>query len=270
MGKHLGESLFSLDDFRPYIRLWATARGRGAFRRIAAALNMHTTLVSQVINGKKCLTEEQATQMCEYMGLNHLETDYFIKLVQYERAGTKLLKETFQRHIEEIRSAAKEIKSRVPESKQLSLQDYAIFYSSWQYALIRLLTSIEQFQTKEAIASRLNLSLSRTQEVLDFLTSRGLCTENRGRYARTEKNTHIEARSPLASRHHQNWRSKSLELLEKLTPDDLAFTAPVSLAKKDIPRVRALLLDAISEISKIIEKSSAEEVVYLGVDWISA
>ena len=71
-----------MNDFRPYLRAWARAKGRGEFRKISMALKMHTTLVRQVLNGRKCLTEEQASRLCGYMGLNSLETDYFLKLVQ--------------------------------------------------------------------------------------------------------------------------------------------------------------------------------------------
>lgn len=202
------------------------------------------------------------------MGLSHLETDYFLKLVQIERAGNESLKAAFQRHLKQIQSQANEIKERVPESKKLTEQDRAIFYSSWQYSLVRLLTSIPRFQTVEKISFQTGLSVSRVQEILDFLASRGLCVENRGKYIRTEKNTHVEASSPLSTRHHQNWRTKSLELQEKLNSEDLAFTAPVSLAAKDIPKVRKILLEAISEVAKVVDASPAEEVVYLGIDWL--
>jgi uncharacterized protein (TIGR02147 family) len=203
------------------------------------------------------------------MGLNALETDYFLKLVQIERAGLESLKEVYRRHLEQLRLQANEAKSRVPEAKDLSTQDRAIFYSSWQYSMVRLLTSIERFQTPTEISRYLNLSVSRVGEILDFLTSRGLCKEMRdGKYERTERNTHVEARSPLAVRHHQNWRNKSIELQERMTSNDLAFTAPLSVSQKDAQKVRSVLLDAISEISKIVEKSPAEQVVYLGIDWI--
>jgi uncharacterized protein (TIGR02147 family) len=268
MSKQTDENLFLMDDFRTYVRNWANVRGRGEFRRIAQALNMHTTLVSQIFSGKKCFTEEQASVLCSYMGLNSLETDYFLKLVQHERAGTENLKSVFRRHLKQIRDQANEIRNRVPESKELSKEDRALYYSSWQYSVIRLLTSIEEFQTIEEIASYLKLSVSRVTEVLDFLTSRGLCQRSGNKFTRTPQNTHVEAQSPLSIRHHQNWRTKSLEFLEKTTPQDLAFTAPISLSKKDKDRVRSILLGAISDISKIVESSPAEEVLYLGIDWI--
>ena len=268
MSKQTTESLFSLTDFRHYVRSWVKAQGRGEYRKIALKLRVHTTLVSQIFNGKKCLTEEQATLLCDHMGLNALETDYFIKLIQLERAGSESLKLLFKRHLKQIQNQSSEIKSRVPNVEVLSEQDRALFYSSWQYSLIRLLTSIPEFRTKEKIAAYTNLSISRVQEILDFLTSRKLCKEVKGFYQRTEKNTHIEAGSALSTRHHQNWRVKSLDFLEHVSKEDLAFTSPVSISKNDSEKVKKILLNTISDIAKIIEKSPPEEIIYLGIDWI--
>jgi uncharacterized protein (TIGR02147 family) len=259
-----------MKDFRTYIQSWASARGRGEYRRMSAAINVHTTLLSQVLNGKKCLTEEQTSKLCGYMSLNALESDYFLKLVQLERAGTEQLREMYKRHLKQIQSQILEIKNRVPESRELSASDSAIFYSSCQYSLIRLMTSIERFQTMEGIASYLDLPISRVHEVLEFLVSRGLCISDRGRLHRTDRNTHIDATSPLVTRHHQNWRTRSLSRLEKMTSEDLAFTAPISLSNADFPEVRAVLLNAISEISKLVEKSPSEKIAYLGIDWLGA
>lgn len=268
MGKQLPSSLFEMDDFRDYVREWVRARGRGEFRKISLALSMHSTLVSQIFRGRKCLTEEQASKLCEYMRINALETDYFLKLVQIERAGTEQLRTVYVRHLMQIRASASEIKSRVPSAKNLTDQDRALFYSSWQYSVVRLLTSMERFQTLDSIARYMNISVSRVQEILSFLVSRGLCQESKGRYVRTEKNTHVEAGSPLAIRHHQNWRARSFDLQERMSTSDLAFTASVSISKKDMAKVRAILIDTISEISKIVESSEEEEIVYLGLDWI--
>ena len=262
------QSLFQLTDYRDYVKSWTEARGRGEYGKIARHLGVHTTLVSQVFNGRKTLTEEQASKLCVYMSLSDLETDYFLKLVQIERAGTDQLQAVYRRHLDQIKDEANKIKSRVPTSTKMTEQDRALFYSSWQYSLVRLMTSIPKFQSKEKIAFALGLSVSRVQEILDFLVSRSLCKEERGRYIRTTENTHVDANSPLAIRHHQNWRNKVIVLQEMMTQEDLCFTAPISIANKDKSKVRKILLDTISEISKIVEPSTSEEVIYLGIDWI--
>lgn len=268
MSKLSQANLFELDDYRGYIDAWVRTKPRGEFRRISLALDMHTTLISQIVNGKKCFTEEQALKLCGYMGLNNLESDYFLKLVQIERAGTESLKSIYKRHLKEIKSKAKDIVNVVPQARELTEHDKAIYYSSWQYTMVRLLTSIEEFQTVEAISEHLELTISRVQEILSFLTSRGLCQQSKNRFVRTEQNTHVEARSSLSTRHHMNWRAKSLSLLEELRVDDMAFTAPVSISEEDFPKVREVLVRTISDISKIVKESEAEAVAYLGIDWI--
>lgn len=268
MSKHSPTSLFEIENFRSYLTSWIKTKGRGESRRIATSLAMHTTLISQVLNGHKCLTEEQTSRLCKYMCLSNLETDYFLKLIQIERAGSEDLRNLYKRHLKQIRLQADEVRSHVPESRELSEQDRAIFYSSWQYSLIRLLTSIDKNQTVEALSLRLELPISRVQNIINFLVSRGLCKHTQGKIIRTDKNTHVEAQSSLSTRHHQNWRSKSLSLLESMTLDDLAFTAPIALSKKDISKVRAILLNTISDIGKLVEKSPSEDVAYLGIDWI--
>lgn len=268
MSKQERELLFEATDFRPYVRAWATARGRGEYRKIAQALRMHTTLLSQILGGRKCLTEEQAVRLCEYLGLLPLETDFFLKLVQLERSGSESLTRLYRRQLQELRDQSYEAKSRVPEAKSMTEADRALFYSSWQFTLVRLMTSIDRFQTPGSISDYLGLPVTRVREILEFLVSRGLCEAIGGRFRRTEKNTHIEARSPLAVRHHQNWRTRAIGLQEAMSPDDLAFTAPVSISRKDFQKIRGILLDAVAEISKKVEASPCEEVAYFGIDWI--
>lgn len=260
--------LFKMMDFRTYVLAWVKSRPRGEFRRISESLGMHTTLISQVFKGKKCLTEEQSANLCLYMGLSLLERDYFLKLVQIERAGSVHLKEIFQEHLNQIRSQAQEVKNRIPKSREMGDLDRAVFYSSWQYGVVRLLTSMDEYRTVDAIAQFLNLSSSRVQEILSFLVTRGLCTFKDGLYYRTNQNTHVDAHSPLSIRHHQNWRAKSLSLLEGRSVGGLSFTAPVSIARKDIVVVREILLETISKVSKVVEDSPPEAVVYLGIDWL--
>ena len=67
-------------------------RGRGLFLKIASYLNVHSTLISQVLRGSKDFTLEQAFKVAEFFALNRLDTDYFLTLVQLEKAGSHDLK----------------------------------------------------------------------------------------------------------------------------------------------------------------------------------
>ena len=69
--------------------------GRGEINRIAENLRVHPTLVSQVLGGSKDFSLEQAHILSKYLGLNSMESDYFLLLVQKARAGTTDLKNYF-------------------------------------------------------------------------------------------------------------------------------------------------------------------------------
>jgi uncharacterized protein (TIGR02147 family) len=265
------EALFECENYRQYVvgRIKAMPkRGRGEFQRIALRLQMHTTLVSQVFRGQKSLTFEQACGLCDHLGLNALETDYFMKLIEFDRAGSDLLRRLVRRQLADIRARAREVSSRVPRGKAISESERAIFYSTWHYSAVRLLTSIPRFQMLDPISEHLGLSKKQVREILDFLVRTGLCTELHSKFSMSEKNTHVEAQSPFVVRHHLNWRMKALQKVESLSPRELAFTAPVSISEKDFAKVREILLDAIQRIGKIVEQSPAEEVGFLTLDWM--
>ena len=72
----------------------------------------------------------------------------------------------------------------------------------------------------------------------------------------------------LATRHRKNWRERVASRLETLTEEELAFTAPLALSEKDVGQIRALLLEAIGNVSKIVEESPAERLACLNIDLV--
>jgi len=45
------------------------------------------------------------------------------------------------------------------------------------------------------------------------------------------------------------------------------FTSPVSIAKKDIPEVKKILMHSIEQCFKVIDPSPCEELACLNIDW---
>ncbi|MCM2279630.1 MAG: DUF4423 domain-containing protein, partial [Oligoflexia bacterium] len=238
------------------------------YRKIAHALRIHTTTVSQIFQGTKDLTLEQAQAATEYFGLSKLEARYFMTLVQLERAGSANLKTYFTEEAAAIRVQSQEVKNRVLAGKKLSDSDRAIFYSHWYYSAISLLTEIEAYRSPEAIAQITGLRLKRVREALAFLTSVGICIEKSGRYFPGETRTHIEKESPLASRHHANWRLRAIQAHENLGKEEIAFTAPLTLSRAHAKEAQALILQLIESISRIVAPSPSEELYCLNIDWV--
>ena len=89
-------SIYIFSDYRAYLRDYIQKlpkKGRGEVGQIARYLRIHSSLISQILSGSKDFSHEQAQDLTSYLGLNTLETDYFILLVQHSKAGTKKLKD---------------------------------------------------------------------------------------------------------------------------------------------------------------------------------
>jgi hypothetical protein len=78
---------------------------------------------------------------------------------------------------------------------------------------------------------------------------------------------HLESSSPNIPRHHQNWRTRAFLRYEELGANDAAYTAPITLSKKDALEMRERVLKFISETLKLGKDSPSEELYCLCMDW---
>lgn len=264
-------SLFEHTNYKKWVRDWLHGQprqGRGQLRRIAEYLNASPTIVSQVFNGDRELTPEQAVLLCEYMALSKLETKYFLTLVNHSRAGSVRYKKVLEEELQEIRAQSKEIKNRVQQNTVLSESAKAILYSNWYYLAVWSLTAIPGFDNLESLAMRLGIGKKKVREALDFLLLHGLVVED-------EKNNfkvgptliHLESSSPQIPRHHQNWRLQAFNHYEKPRDGELFYSAPVTLSEKDTRRLKEKMLKFISESVDLIKDSPSEKLYCLCLDW---
>lgn len=243
-------------------------KGRGELTRIAKALDIHTTMVSHILRGEAHLTMEQSLKLADYFSLNSLETEYLVALVQWERAGDKRTRDFCLGKVNEIRTKALNLTKRLNTQNQLSEQDRAFYYSSWLYPMTRLCTAIPRLQTVESLAQELRLPANKLRDVTDFLISRGLCVEEKGKIKYGSVPTYIEASSPLVIRHHLNWRHKTQERFEQIRDKDLVFTLPGVLSDADADRIREKLVQVIEEIKTLMDPSPSDELYILNLDWL--
>jgi hypothetical protein len=265
-------SIFEFSEYRSFLNRRFKAmpkQGYGQANKLAIFMNVHTTLVSQVFKGHKTFTLEQASLVAEFLGLTDLESEYFVLLVQLDRAGNESLRKIIRRQIAQMKKTSLELVNRLQVEKKLSDEKRAVFYSDWSYSAIRQMTAIEGFQNLENIASHLNLSKKHTKVVLDFLLSTGLCKEEKGKLRVGPSSTHLESSSPWVKVHHTNWRQKALEQMHKEDESQLHYTAPMTLSHKDAIAIREMIIKFLEQVDKVIEPSPSEELHCLNIDWFS-
>lgn len=242
-------------------------KGHGQFSKIANKLNIHTSLVSQIFNGPKHLTFEQACDLCTFFGMTELESDYLIALVLKERAGTSSAKAKCERDLAILKGKSQILNERVKTDVVLSDADSAIFYSHWYYAAVKIMISLIGKNTPEQMASYLNIPLVKVNEILEFLVQTGLCVLRENTYQQGPSKIHIGAGSPFVSRHHLNWRIKAIEKVGNIEKNDFSFTMPANLSFKDAKVLRQLLLESAQKCISTVDDSKAETMYCLNIDW---
>ncbi len=256
-------------DFLKHYISQLPKKGRGEISKIAQALSVSPTLISQVLTGDKQLSPEQCFKLSEYLGLSPLEADYFLILLQEDRAGTKELKEYYQRKAAALKVEGLKISNRVIAKKNLSEEEKSIFYSSALFSAIRLYTStLDDGKNLDEISTRFDLSRSKATNFLQFLTESGLVIEGNGKYKMGPQSTHLESTSRHLHKHHSNWRLRSTQYSENLTEMELMYTAPVSISKKDFEILREEMVDFIKKFLKRVHSSPAEEIACFNLDWV--
>jgi uncharacterized protein (TIGR02147 family) len=263
-------SAFDEGDYKAIIRRFIHSQpnnGRGLIKAFAAHLGIDPSQVSQVLSGTKDFTEEQGISLAKFIGLNELETDYFLTLLKIERSSSRLLKDHYLKKRDKLKEESLDLSRRLDQDRILTDFEKAIFYSHYIYSAVRLSTSIGEGLTLTEVASRFQLSRERASEVLNFLVSTGLCIEKNGRYALGTQHTHVERGSPFLTRHHHNWRVRALQKTDSISEQELQFTGPVSISRTDFEKVREQLVEVISNALKTVKQSEPEDVAVLLIDW---
>jgi uncharacterized protein (TIGR02147 family) len=243
---------------------------KGLSRKLAEHLGVHPTMVSQVMTGTKDFTEEQMILVCEFLGVPKLESQYLLILLQQERAGSKKLKDYFQEQLGLVRKQALQVSQRVHKDRQLTELEKSIFYSSWLYPTIHLLTTLDKKIRFEEICQKLSLSEGKTREILDFLIEIQMVVETDGLFYSGPASTHLEKNSPFLVKHHTNWRLKAIQASETLSDQELMYSANISVSRKDFEAIREEFMQVIQRFVGTVGASPAEDIAQFNLDffWI--
>ncbi len=262
--------LFDFTDYRKFLKKWiksAKEAGRSNVNRLAEAIGIHPTYLSQVIAGSKNLSLEQAAAASVEVELTEIEQEYFFALIQIDRAGTEQLKTYWKKQISRIKFEHTKLNSRVGEHHELSDTERAIYYSSWLYAATFIATSVDGQQTLDQIASRLKIPREKTSEILTFLVQTGICDSKDGFYKMGKQSIYVPNDSPFVVKHHSNWRMKAIQKMDSREDAELFFSSPMSISKADIPVIREALAQMIQQVQKKAHESGAEDLLCLNIDF---
>lgn len=270
--------IFEFSSYREYLQQTLPTKGkqRGARTRLAHSLGCRLGYISNVLKGLQNFSLEQGKLIAEFLSLNTEEEEYFLLLLQYERAGSHKLQSFFQRQIDSLRSKRAKIRNRIQrQDHKIDEEEIAYYYSSWLPAAIHVLSAIPEFQNRKALSAYLRLSEKQLNEPIERMLKAGLLEGRADSFTRGASRVHLDSSSVHVRRHHGNWRLKAIEAIDRAPLDNLSgedrlqplnYSLAMSLSKADAKKIRNLLLKAIASVDKILAPSKEETAVCLNLD----
>lgn len=263
-------TVFEYDDYKIYFQAQLLERRKvekAASTLFSQALNVHPSLISQVLKGDKHFTQEQLMEACHFFGCSKLESRYIMTLLQEARAGTPSLRKYFQEQKNELQERALNLSNRIQHERVLTDTEMAQFYSSWIYSTVHLMSTLDRPISLIEAQTKLGLTPNKFKKILDFLVSIQMVRiENNALRAGTQS-THVGTDSPFLVKHHLNWRLKSAQVAEDITEEELMYTANFSISKKDFMRLREEILKLIQKFLNVVKDSPAEEIAQFNIDY---
>lgn len=261
--------IFDFKDYKTYLNSILELRSKiakGQRTKLAKFMGCQPAYLSQVLKDFNHLSPEQAILCNEFLAHTPTESRYFLNLVLLARAGNKTLKQYYEDELKQLRKDQHILKNRVKSNRTLSEADQARYYSSWHYAAVHVISSLPSIKTKEQIGRALSLPPKIVNETLEFLVNIGILRMIESEYHSGEVNLFLGSDSPFISKHHVNWRLKSLISLENNRNEDLHFSSIVTCSKADVFSIRERMVEAIQAIMATVTKSEGETMYAYTMD----
>ncbi len=261
--------VFNYDNYKGFVQDWVKSQpkeGYGQLSRMAEKLRTNPVSISQIFRGDRELNLEQAAKLCDFLGFNTLESDYFLLLVQKDRAGSHDLQQIFARQLKELRGRGQLFKNRIRHS-EISENDKLFYYSSWLPTAVWLAASLPQLGSSAKIAAYFKWPEAEVAECLRFLLDRGLLRKKAAGFDFGENMMLLSKESPHNRRNLLNWRIKAMQVMEQKNEENLYFTASLAMSRSLKKKIREEIKAFLLEQMKQVPASPSECLVALNVDW---
>ena len=247
-------SVFEAVDYLAFVnqKLRSPAGGapRGQVKALAAKLRCHPTFVSQILGGKAHFNHEQAVLFCEYIQLSDEESEFFIDLLNRDRAGSRSSRAHFQRVLDRKTAERKIFQKRAAISSTLTREQEIQYFSRWAIPIAHAAIQIPELRKSDKLAKAMSWSTSMTINALDTLEQLKLAEEKLGCWLPTKETLHIGRDSPLNSTFHVNWRLKTAAQLAEhdRAAEEIHYSSAFAISPDAAEEIREIILSSLQTI----------------------
>jgi uncharacterized protein (TIGR02147 family) len=261
-------SIYNFDNYRTYIKskVKAEKSNWGLWAKLAKAAACQPTYLTQAMGAKANLTADHILGIAKYWALSIDDTDFFLLLLEYGRAGTPALKKYLYEKIRKIKSEREDLAKRLALPKLEIGEKETIYYSTWYWSALHVIVTIPEFQTTASIARHLCLPVELVEVSLQNLERLNFVRKQGVQWKIGTADIHIPQSSPLIGVHHNNWRQRAV--LDATLPNahGVHYTAVYSLSVLDFEHLKEKMRDYIEHSRRVVQPSAEEKLVCLACD----
>jgi uncharacterized protein (TIGR02147 family) len=249
-----------------YLGYRETRRPRGAVKSLSEKLRCHPTFVAQVLSGRNNFSLEQGLNICDHFGFSDEETNYFLNLILRDRSGTQRLRDHFQRRLDDQLEQRMDLKTKLRTDADAVSQYEVEYFGNWMYQAVHALTQIK-LQSAASLSKTLMLPVGEIDNILNRLEEMNLVKQEKSTWVSKKNFIHLPKTARTIRLLHASWRTKTLaDLQSKSIDEGTHYSGVITATESDFHKARALLVDALGKIRKIVEFSESERGYVLAID----
>lgn len=226
---------------------------RYSLRAFSNFLEIDPSSLSKIFSGKRSFPKNMAADTAEKLKLNDEDTQKFLKSV--------------------LRNTKKEVSENKEKREFWEVIDtdyYEEVIRDWEYFAILNLVELDDFKPSIShISSRLGIDVLRTEEVISKLLEIKLLKEDvEGGFSRTKSNIQSTNEIPsesIVEAHRQELVLTMNSLINEKVDRRGAYSIYVKTNPEAVAKVKALCMDYLERITKLLEKGPKTEVYQVGL-----
>lgn len=258
--------VYKYTNYRNLLEDWMNNQSlRGARTHLAKAASCSPSWMTRVLTGSVQLTPDQAMGIATYINLSDDEADYFLLLVDLERAGSSILKKRIQKKLDTLIKNSGRVGVSVKADSLVKNENSIQYYSSWVYAAVHVSCMIKP-QRVDDVCSILKLSDKVVSRTLKELKNMGLLYFENSRWIATATNIHLPQHEN-AKIPHSIWRQRTIQFFHEGHDEGLHYSAIHCLSRKDLEKIQRLLKESVLNCREIIKDSPSETLAVFCLDW---
>jgi uncharacterized protein (TIGR02147 family) len=255
-------TIYAYTDYREYIRDFCAEKKRknSAFSMRCAAVKcgVPSGTFTRIINGTRGIGPSLLPVFTEWLGLKHLEADYFKLLVKFQNCVSSADRESYYREIIEYRS---QMRNRIPEEK------FNLFENWYNVALFELIKIFPEISDPSRLGSLLvpPVNETRVANALEFLEKNGFIQRTDNGYAAVSEflSTGDFWESAAIHAFQRMMCSLGTEALVRIPKNERNIsTLSISASEESFTEIGAILRETREKIRAVEQKDKNPKKVY--------